>query len=186
MSFEIVARPLSYIERLENRNTDCIELVVIHCTELPDLDMARTWGKKIVHTESQTGNSGHFYIERDGHAEEWVPAEYVAHHVRGRNENSLGIELVNTGRYPNWFHTTDQQMTERYPRAQINALIILISELCVKFPMLRQIAGHEDLDTTMIPADDDPAIMINRKLDPGPCFPWQDVLSRVPLKRINR
>lgn len=185
MALKILPRPLSYIEQLDSRSTDNIDLVVIHCTELPDLDIARTWGEREIHPDSQSGNSGHFYIDRDGSIEEWVPAGRVAHHVRGLNSQSIGIELVNTGRYPHWFHTDHQQMTEPYPPPQIQALVVLLSDLSVKLPALVKIAGHEDLDTALIPADDNPGIMIRRKLDPGPCFPWQDVLSRVPLTRFT-
>jgi N-acetylmuramoyl-L-alanine amidase len=159
--------------------------VVIHCTELPDLGMAREFGEKIMHKNSRTGNSGHFYIDRDGSIEEWVPVNRVAHHVRGFNSKSIGIELVNNGRYPDWFHSTQQQMTEHYPQAQIEALILLLNDLGQALPGLKLIAGHEVLDTEMIAADDNPDIMINRKLDPGVHFPWQDVLSRVPLNRYQ-
>ena len=72
--------------------------MVIHCTELPDLGMARGFGEKVMHKNSHTGNSGHFYIDRDGSIEEWVPVNRVAHHVRGFNSKSIGIELVNNGR----------------------------------------------------------------------------------------
>jgi len=143
--------------------------------------MAREFGEKIMHAGSHTGNSGHFYIDRDGSIEEWVPVNRVAHHVRGVNLNSIGVELVNSGRYPNWFHSTQQQMTEPYPPAQIETLIMLLNDLGQALPGLKQIAGHEALDTEMIAADDNPDILINRKLDPGVHFPWQDVLSRVSL-----
>lgn len=159
--------------------------MVIHCTELPDLAMAREFGEKVMHEPSQTGNSGHFYIDRDGRIEEWVPVSRVAHHVRGFNSQSVGIELVNNGRYPDWFHSTQQQMTDPYPSAQIDALIILLNDLGQTLPGLRLIAGHEVLDTEMIAADDNPDIMINRKLDPGIHFPWQDVLSRISLVRYQ-
>jgi N-acetylmuramoyl-L-alanine amidase len=159
--------------------------VVIHCTELPDLAMAREFGEKVMHKHSRTGNSGHFYIDRDGSIEEWVPVNRVAHHVRGFNSKSIGIELVNNGRYPDWFHSTQQQMTEHYPQAQIEALILLLNDLGQALPGLKLIAGHEVLDTEMIAADDNPDIMINRKLDPGVHFPWQDVLFRVPLNRYQ-
>ena len=185
MTLKVLARPLSYVDNLDSRDIDSINLVVIHCTELPDLDTARTWGEKQSHPDSQSGNSGHFYIDRDGTVEEWVPANRVAHHVRGHNPNSIGIELVNTGRYPDWFHVGHQQMTEPYPQPQIQALVGLLNDLSVKLPALVEITGHEDLDTALVPADDDPGIMIRRKLDPGPCFPWQDVLSRVPLTRFT-
>jgi len=185
MTAEILSRPLAYIERLAQRDTNNIRLVVIHCTELPDLDTARTWGEKEIYRDSHTGNSGHFYIDRDGRIEEWVPVSRVAHHVRNHNSHSVGIELVNTGRYPHWFHSGHQRMTESYPPSQIQALVVLLHDLTVKLPGLGQIAGHEDLDTALIPADDHATIMIRRKLDPGPCFPWQNVLSGIPLERLT-
>ncbi len=183
MTLEIRLRPLSYVERLESRTTDTIELVVIHCTELPDLDTARSWGEKEIHPDSRTGNSGHFYVDRDGSVEEWVPASRVAHHSRGYNAKSVGIELVNRGRYPDWFHSAKQQMTEPYSPLQIQALVVLLNELTLNLPGLKQVAGHEDLDTTLIAADNSPNIMIRRKTDPGPRFPWHDVLGGIPLKR---
>jgi len=183
MTLEILSRPLSYVDQLESRSTDCINLVVIHCTELPDLETARVYGEKEMHVISHTGNSGHFYIDRDGSTEEWVPVHRVAHHVRGLNSESIGIELVNNGRYPDWFHSGHQQMTEAYPPAQIQALISLLNDLAERLPGLTQIAGHEALDTKLIAADDNPDIMINRKLDPGVHFPWKGVLSAVSLDR---
>lgn len=182
MALEILSRPLTYIERLNRRSTESINLVVIHCTELPDLDTARVYGEKEMHAESHTGNSGHFYIDRDGSIEEWVPINRVAHHVRGFNSRSIGVELVNSGRYPDWFHSTQQHMTEPYPPALIRALIVLLNDLRQKLPSLMQIAGHEALDTELIAADDNPDIMIRRKLDPGIHFPWQHVLSHVSLQ----
>jgi len=185
MTLEILPRPLPYIERLESRSTNSINLVVIHCTELPDLAAARSWGEKEIHPASRTGNCGHFYIDRDGGIEEWVPASRVAHHTRGHNAKSIGVELVNSGRYPDWFHSGHQKMTETYPSVQIKSLVVLLNDLTVKLPGLAQITGHEDLDTALIPADNNPDIMIRRKLDPGPRFPWHEVLSGIPLKRFS-
>ena len=181
MPLEILARPLSYVERLDQRETEDIDLVVIHCTELPDLETARVYGEKEVHVNSHTGNSGHFYIDRDGSTEEWVPINRVAHHVRGHNLKSIGIELVNNGRYPDWFHSTHQQMKERYPPVQIQALILLLNKLTEKLPQLSLIAPHAVLDNDMLRAEDDPMVLIKRKLDPGVLFPWQDVLPSVDL-----
>lgn len=185
MKPDIAQHPLSYVQRLEQRSTDDIRLVVIHCTELPDLATARDWGEKIIYRDSSTGNSGHYYIDRDGSIQQWVPPERIAHHVRSFNHHSLGIELVNTGRYPNWFHSSKQQMTEAYPDAQISALTALLAQLEESLPGLESIAGHADLDKAVKPSEDKPGVMVRRKLDPGPKFPWDDVLKTTNLTFLN-
>lgn len=185
MSPGIHQNHLSYCKRLEKRSADDIRLMVIHCTELPDLMMARAWGEKKVHKASQTGNSGHYYIDRDGKVEQWVPLDRVAHHVRGFNTDSIGVELVNTGRYPDWFRSDQQSMSEPYPARQIKALTMLLNHLEQTLPGLEHIAGHEDLDIEKVPSDDRPDILVNRKVDPGPLFPWSSVLESVSLKQVT-
>jgi len=176
--------PLPYVSRLQARDADSIDLVVIHCTELPDLRTAREYGERLVHAGSGTGNSGHFYIDRDGSGHQWVPPERVAHHVRGHNAQSIGIELVNTGRFPDWLDSRQQAMDEPYPAVQIEALVGLLKALRARLPGLELIAGHEDLDTDLVEASDDPALRVHRKRDPGPWFPWEHVLQAVALRRI--
>ena len=176
---------LSYTGDLDQRRLDDIDLVVIHCTEFPDMDLARVFGEKIIHQESKTGNCGHFYIDREGRIEQWVPLDHAAHHVRGFNPKSIGIELVNTGRYPHWFQSDHQAMTESYPDIQIQALIELLRHLETELSNLKTIAGHEDLDIEMLAAEDRPSVEIRRKVDPGPLFPWSDVMDKVTLKRVT-
>ena len=125
MSLQIRQRPLPYSTALTQRDLGDVDLAVIHCTELPELSDARTMGEKIRYAGSGTGNSGHFYIDRNGQVENWVPVERVAHHVRGFNERSIGIELVNRGRYPHWWHADHQQMTEHYTVEQMASLSVL-------------------------------------------------------------
>ena len=182
MNLSIHEQPLPYIDLLPTRAADAIDLVVIHCTELPDLAMAREYGERVLHA-SGTGNSGHYYIDRDGAIYRYVPGDRVAHHVRGHNEHSIGIELVNRGRYPDWWDSRRQAMTEPYPLEQIDALRGLLAQLRSNYPNLRHIAGHEDLDTALMPASDDPALEIHRKLDPGPMFPWGEVMGDCGLER---
>lgn len=184
MKPSIQQRPLSYTQRLESRHTGNIKLVVIHCTELPDLATARIWGEKTLYPKNQTGNSGHYYIDRDGSIEQWVPLNRVAHHVRGFNPQSIGIELVNNGRYPDWFHSSHQQMTEAYPGIQIEALSALLNHLLEQLPGLEAISGHSDLDTALLASEDKPDIRIHRKVDPGPCFPWSDIMDKISLNRF--
>jgi N-acetylmuramoyl-L-alanine amidase len=173
---------LPYAAQLEQRALADVDLVVIHCTELPDLATARAYGERIVHA-SGTGNSGHYYIDRDGSIVRYVPNERVAHHVRGHNEHSIGIELANTGRYPDWLDSRRQAMTTPYPAAQIDALLALLAHLRGVLPNLRSIAGHEDLDTGTVAASDDASKQVRRKLDPGPMFPWPRVLAECGLRR---
>ncbi|HZH44405.1 MAG TPA: N-acetylmuramoyl-L-alanine amidase [Lysobacter sp.] len=175
---------LPYVERLQARELDTIDLVVVHCTELPDLRAAREFGERVLYPNSGTGNSGHFYIDRDGSLHQYVPIERIAHHVRGYNARSIGIELVNRGRWPNWLDSRHQSMDEPYPTAQIDTLVALLQALRAELPGLRAIAGHEDLDTEAVPASDDPGRSVRRKRDPGPRFPWSRVLAEVGLDRL--
>jgi N-acetylmuramoyl-L-alanine amidase len=163
----IQRHPLPYAEALAPRDLADIDLVVIHCTELPDLAMAREYGERVLYA-SGTGNSGHYYID----------------HTRGYNPRSIGIELVNTGRYPDWLDSRHQAMDEPYTDAQIESLIALLGDLHARIPSLASIAGHEDLDLDEVEASDDPALKVRRKRDPGPQFPWTRVLQAVPLRRI--
>ena len=131
------------------------------------------------------GNSGNYYIDRDGAVYRYVPGTRVANHVRGWNAQSIGIELVNRGRYPDWFDSRHQTMAEPYTAVQIAALRALLAQLRRDFPGLREIAGHEDLDTARVASSDDPAQTVPRKLDPGPLFPWSEVLEGSGLARIK-
>jgi len=181
----VVENPLAYVARLDFRTPDSIRRVVIHATELPDLATAREYGERIHHEQSRTGNSGHFYIDRDGSVEQWVPLDRVAHHVRGKNADSVGIELVNQGRWPDWHDSSRQKFEEIFPDAQIQALIELLAMLERKLPALAEIAGHDQLDQDLVGASDAPGLRVRRKLDPGPLFPWSRVLEATGLRRLS-
>ena len=175
---------LPYADALAARESAAIDTVVIHCTELPDLGTAREYGERILYPASGTGNSGHYYIDRDGGIVEYVTPQRVAHHTRGWNPRSIGIELVNIGRFPDWLDSRRQAMDEPYTEAQVESLVALLADLQARIPSLVQIAGHEDLDLDEVEASDDPAVKVRRKRDPGPLFPWNEVLQAVPLQRF--
>jgi N-acetylmuramoyl-L-alanine amidase len=182
--FPTIEHHLPYVSGLESRRPSAVDMVVIHCTELPDLEVARDYGEKLLYPESGTGDSGHFYIERSGKIEQWVPIDRIAHHVRGHNETSIGIELDNRGRFPDWFDSRRQNMTQAYSDIQLDALIELLEQLQADCPSLRWIAGHEDLDPSKVPSSDRPAVMVSRKMDPGPLFPWHKILASTRLNRF--
>ena len=177
--------PLPYVDALAARELAAIDTVVIHCTELPDLATARDYGERILYPASGTGNSGHYYIDRDGSIDEYVPPGRIAHHTRGWNPRSIGIELVNTGRYPHWLDSRQQAMEEAYTDAQIESLVALLLDLQARIPSLVQIAGHEDLDLDEVESSDDPTVKVRRKRDPGPMFRWDEVLAAIPMRRIT-
>lgn len=181
----IILQPLPYVERLQPRALADVDLVVIHCTELPDMAMAREYGERVLYPDAGTGACGHWYVDRDGSIVEYVPADRIANHVRGWNPRSVGIELVNRGRYPHWYDSRHQAMDEPYSRPQLEALVALLHHLCATLPALAHIAGHEALDTEQVPASDNPALTVARKRDPGPLFPWDEVLARVPLRQLQ-
>ena len=175
-------QPLPYVAQLPARDADIVDMVVIHCTELPDLATAREYGEKALH-ENATGNCGHYYVDRDGAIYRYVPETRVANHVRGHNAASVGIEMVNLGRYPHWWDSRHQTMTEPYTEAQLVALEWLLHYLRQQLPNLRAIAGHAELDTDSMPASENPALTVSRKLDPGPLFPWDRMLRASGLTR---
>ena len=176
--------PLPYESRLEPRAASAIDLVVIHCTELPDLTTAREFGERVHYPDKGTGNSGHYYIDTNGSVHRFVADARVANHTRGYNSRSIGIELSNPGRYPSWNDSRHQQFTTPYTKEQIDALLALLRQLRNELPHLQYIAGHEDLDRRLEPASDDPSIMLPRRRDPGPLFPWNEVVPASGLQRL--
>jgi len=177
--------PLPYEERLAARPSSAIDLVVIHCTELPDMAMAREFGERIHYAGTQTGNSGHYYIDLAGKVYRFVADTRVANHTYGYNPRSIGIELVNIGRYPDWGDSRHQAFTVPYTAEQIASLRALLAQLRNDHANLRWIAGHEDLDRRLEPAKDDPSVLLRRRQDPGPLFPWNEVVPSSGLERLN-
>ncbi|MBS0591292.1 MAG: N-acetylmuramoyl-L-alanine amidase [Proteobacteria bacterium] len=177
--------PLPYETRLNRRLLSAIDLVVIHCTELPDMAMTREFGERVHYPEKGTGNSGHYYITEAGEVYRFVADDRVANHTKDWNTRSIGIEMFNLGRYPHWGDSRHQAFTVAYTKEQIRALLALLAQLRHDIPSLRYIAGHEDLDTRLEPAKDDPKIQLRRRQDPGPLFPWSDIVPTSGLARLH-
>jgi N-acetylmuramoyl-L-alanine amidase len=172
----IIDSLVSYNDSLQVRDPSVITTIVFHCTELPTLPDARQVAEESALKETKGwGNCAHFYIDRDGQIYRYVEEERIAHHVAHHNTESIGIELVNSGRYPSWFSSKDQVPREPYTEAQICAVVELMGFLKTRFPNLSQIARHSDLDKRVVPAEDNPAVKIRRRIDPGPLFPWKQI-----------
>ena len=166
---------VSYHDRLPKRDPATIDLIVLHCTELPTLEMAREFAEKIVNPEWLTGNCGHYYIDRDGSLYRYVNDDRIANHVLGFNDASIGIEIINTGRYPNWFAKETQTMTDPYSRDQVDSLKELLRHLTRTHSGICKMARHSDLDLRTMPATNDCSSEVRRRIDPGPMFPWEEV-----------
>lgn len=127
------------------------ELIVIHYTAGHD---SLPW---LTNPESKA--SAHFLIGRDGKITQLVDTDHIAWHAgrseywgrKSVNKFSLGIELENLGNLNGDF--------EPFPDAQIEALLALINGLLYVYPSIKDIVGHCD-------------VAPNRKIDPGPLFPW--------------
>ena len=177
---QIKQNHLDYTEKLGERGTADLNMIVIHATEQPDWPHSRAFAEEIRYGNA-TGASGHYYIDRTGNIEQYVPDNRIANHASGWNKKTLSVELINTGRYPNATHTDHQHWPHDYPAAQIDALISLMTLFKSRYPTIKYVQGHGDVDQRLIPASDDADKQVHRRLDPGTTFPWDDVIKRTTL-----
>lgn len=74
------------------------------------------------------------------------------------NSSSIGIEIVNPGQET---LADGRKVFAPYPKAQIDALLVLVKDIVARHQIRpERILGHSD-------------IAPQRKIDPGPEFPWQ-------------
>lgn len=145
--------PLATWAPSPNHDTRRATLIVLHYTSEGSLAEAL----QTLRTANSGGPvSAHYLIGADGHIFQLVADEQRAWHAGpGRwgtitdvNAASIGIELDNDGRTP-------------FAPAQIGSLVRLLTDLTTRLRIPPgQVIGHED----MAP---------ERKVDPGPLFPWQ-------------
>jgi N-acetyl-anhydromuramyl-L-alanine amidase AmpD len=175
---EGVSRPSYQLDtnvRSENQDSR-VRFLVIHYTALPLVESLNRL------TQSQYQVSSHYLLpdqpEGCGNAFrifQLVPEERSASHagvsawegIRMLNYGSIGIEIVNLG-----FPAEDTilpLMSRRwmpYPQAQIDVLAALVKEVVKRHQIPpHRIVGHAD-------------IAPDRKLDPGPLFPWETLYRK--------
>jgi N-acetylmuramoyl-L-alanine amidase len=174
---DVVDRLVDWYTALPRRAVEDITTVVLHATEIPDLEEAWEVAMKSAGGDDGAGVCGHLYVDRDGTTYRFVPLDRVASHVRGWNTPSIGIELVNTGRHPRHFDSRSQEPSEPFPESQIRSLKRLLAHLKATCPNLVQIVRHSDLDRGMVVSTNDRSTKVHRRIDPGPLFPWEEIRS---------
>lgn len=145
-----------------DERTAPVSMIVLHYTGMADAQSAIA---RLVDPAAKV--SCHYLVAEDGQILRMVPEDKRAWHagrshwrgLRGINDVSIGIEIVNPGHdfgYP------------PFPREQIEAVIRLVADIKQRHAITRgNIVGHSDI----APA---------RKRDPGELFPWGD-LARLRL-----
>jgi AmpD protein len=152
-----------------SRNGEQVDMIVIHTASLPEgefgtgyvVDLFLNRLDLAAHPPFQELEglkvSPHYFIDRKGKVIELVDPDQMAWHAgvssfegrEGCNSFSIGIELEST---------PDHRITAR----QYCSLQELCLLLMKRFPLitLERIVGHSD-------------IARERKVDPGPLFPWE-------------
>ena len=155
-------------QNFDQRKADCIDMIVVHYTACNFPVSLRALTQPNPHGSV----SAHYLIDEQGEILHLVDDQHRAWHAgasmwAGReslNHCSLGIELVNDGFTP-------------FEAPQIESLLILLQHLKQTYGIqANRILGHQDISA-------------NRKIDPGPYFPWGRVydaeIATWPGKRVG-
>ncbi len=156
-------------QNFSSRNGEQVDMIVIHTASLPegkfgtgyvvDLFLNRLDFSAHPSFKELEGLkvSSHYFIDRVGKITELVNADQAAWHAgvssfegrEGCNSFSVGIELEST---------PHRRITERQYRSLRKICLVLMK----RFPLItvERIVGHSD-------------IAPDRKVDPGPLFPWE-------------
>jgi N-acetylmuramoyl-L-alanine amidase len=149
---KIISKPSPNFELKAKRR---IKYIIIHYTNLPSTQASL---KHLLNKRNKV--SAHYMLDQKGKIYSLVNEKDIAWHAgisswkadKLLNKKSIGIELQNTGIAGNY---------EKFPNQQISQLEKLILELQNKYNISNaNILGHSDISP-------------DRKIDPGPKFPWQ-------------
>ena len=138
------------------RKKRIIKYIIIHYTGMRNQALA------IKRLQSKVAKvSTHYLISKKGVIYQMVDDKNVAWHAgksrwgqdKNLNKNSIGIELVNSG-------------NEKFPLKQMKNLCNLIKYLKNSHKINKNnVLAHSDISP-------------ERKIDPGPLFPWNYLISR--------
>ena len=139
----------------KKRTSKQIKFIIFHYTGMKSESDAL-----IRLTEIQSEVSCHYLIKNNGEIIKIVPDLYIAWHAgesswknyKSLNQNSIGIEITNSGHEHGY---------KNFTKKQITSLLKLSKFLIKKYKISpKNILGHSD-------------IAVLRKKDPGEKFPWE-------------
>ena len=108
----------------------------------------------------------HYVVDREGVVEPGVPETHIAHHARGHNDHSIGIELVNKG-----------DGNDPYTEKQLDALIRLLNKVSKRWEIPHdRIFAHAELSDKTFECGGN---IYKSTQDPGEHFPWVKVRERL-------
>lgn len=145
--------------------SDQPDTIIIHHTGTMDL-------RSVITTFMSGATSAHYVVGSDGAVYKLADEARVTWHAgysewesrSGLNEYSIGIEIL---------HDTE---AGAYPNEQIDAVVLLVRQLCDAFPTIApsRIIGHSDIAINR-PEDRPPTRHGRKSTDPGSAFPWESL-----------
>ncbi|KAF1069441.1 MAG: N-acetylmuramoyl-L-alanine amidase AmiD [Pseudomonas citronellolis] len=145
-------------EHVSNNQDSRVQYVIVHYTSA---NFARSM-ELLTHGEVSAhylinSNPPTIYQLVDENRRAWHAGQSEWQGRTWLNSTSIGIELVN----PGYYDTPTGKVWAPYPQAQIDALIVLLKDIVKRQGITPEhILGHSD-------------IAPQRKVDPGPMFPWK-------------
>lgn len=125
-----------------------ISEVIVHCTATPEgrevsVDTIRGWHK----ANGWSDIGYHYVVHLDGTVEAGRPEAFIGAHVVDHNTGTLGVVYVGG---------VDAAMGPKDTRtpAQRDALMALCQALCVKYPKIAKISGHNQYAAKACPSFD--------------------------------
>lgn len=144
-----------------SRNQDSrVLFLILHFTDETFEDSMRilTTGNVSSHYLLSEGPPARIYRLVDESQRAWHAGDSAWGNHALLNSSSIGIEIVNLGPRP---QADNRVAYTPYPKEQIDTLILLIKDIVARHKILpSRILGHSD-------------IAPQRKVDPGPEFPWK-------------
>ena len=167
--------------------------IVAHYTPAKSVENVISWSRN-----SPTKSSTHVIIDRSGEVVQMVPFDQPAFHsgggnwadLRNLNNASISINLINYGNLKRgengaWVTHTNRSIGharvvelahknapgrllhwEQFDPVQLDVARRIVAAISEEIPEIVDIIGHDDIDP-------------QRKLDPGPAFPMEDIREAV-------